>query len=77
MSLTVRPFRQARPARLIRLIAALCATVPALASAQLVLTASSWVPPSHTLTETQKEWCQLLEQRTAGKAKWPLPSLPR
>jgi TRAP-type transport system periplasmic protein len=44
-------------------------------SAQVVLTASSWVPPSHTLTETQKEWCGLLEQRTGGKARCNL--LPR
>jgi len=45
------------------------------ASAQVVLTASSWLPPSHTLTETQKEWCGLLEQKTAGKVKCNL--LPR
>ena len=51
------------------------AALPAVAQAQVVLTASSWVPPSHTLTETQKEWCNLLEQKTAGKAKCNL--LPR
>jgi TRAP-type transport system periplasmic protein len=45
------------------------------ASAQTVLTASSWLPPSHTLSETQKEWCALLEQKTAGKAKCNI--LPR
>jgi TRAP-type C4-dicarboxylate transport system substrate-binding protein len=45
------------------------------ASAQVVLTASSWLPPSHALTETQKEWCGLLEQKTAGKVKCNL--LPR
>jgi TRAP-type C4-dicarboxylate transport system substrate-binding protein len=45
------------------------------ASAQVVLTASSWLPPSHTLTETQKDWCGLLEQKTAGKVKCNL--LPR
>jgi len=45
------------------------------ASAQVVLTASSWLPPSHTLSETQKEWCAQLEQRTTGKAKCNI--LPR
>jgi TRAP-type C4-dicarboxylate transport system substrate-binding protein len=45
------------------------------ASAQVVLTASSWLPPTHALSETQKEWCGLLEQKTAGKAKCNI--LPR
>jgi TRAP-type C4-dicarboxylate transport system substrate-binding protein len=47
----------------------------AAAQAQVVLTASSWVGPTHILTETQKAWCAELEQRTAGKAKCNL--LPR
>ena len=45
------------------------------AAAQTVLTASSWLPPTHALTETQKEWCTALEQKTAGKVKCNL--LPR
>jgi TRAP-type transport system periplasmic protein len=45
------------------------------AAAQIVLTASSWLPPAHTLSETQKEWCAQLEQRSAGKAKCNI--LPR
>ena len=45
------------------------------ASAQVVLTASSWLPPTHALSETQKEWCAQLEQRTAGKARCNI--LPR
>jgi TRAP-type transport system periplasmic protein len=45
------------------------------ANAQTVLTASSWLPPSHTLSETQKEWCTLLEQKTTGKVKCNI--LPR
>ena len=45
------------------------------APAQVVLTASSWLPPSHVLTETQKEWCSQLEQKTGGKIKCNL--LPR
>jgi TRAP-type C4-dicarboxylate transport system substrate-binding protein len=39
------------------------------ASAQTVLTLSSWVPPAHTLTETQKEWCEKLAQKVQGKIK--------
>lgn len=45
------------------------------AQAQTVLTASSWVPPSHALTIAQKEWCDLLEKNTAGRVKCNL--LPR
>ena len=41
----------------------------AAASAQTVLTVSSWVPPAHTLTESQKEWCTMLEQKAPGKIK--------
>ena len=36
-------------------------------AAQTVLAASSWLPPSHILSETQKEWCAQLEKKTAGK----------
>ena len=48
------------------------ATVAGLAApahAQTVLTLSSWVPPAHTLTTTQIEWCNLLEQKVPGKIK--------
>ena len=45
------------------------------ATAQTVLTASSWLPPSHILSETQKDWCGQLEQKTAGKVKCNI--LPR
>ncbi|HLL18227.1 MAG TPA: TRAP transporter substrate-binding protein [Rubrivivax sp.] len=45
------------------------------AQAQVVLTASTWVPPSHVLSETQKAWCTQLETKTAGKAKCNI--LPR
>ena len=62
-----------RTLRLVSLAAA--SLVATTASAQVVLTASSWLPPSHALTETQKEWCGLLEQKTAGKVKCNL--LPR
>jgi len=45
------------------------------ASAQTVLTVSSWVPPTHMLSETMQEWCALLERKTAGKLK--CNTLPR
>jgi len=51
------------------------ACAAATASAQTTLTLSSWVPPSHTLTETQKEWCEMLSQKVAGKVK--CNALPR
>jgi len=46
-----------------------------LASAQTVLTVSSWLPPSHALSSTQKDWCDLLEKNTTGKMKCNI--LPR
>jgi TRAP-type C4-dicarboxylate transport system substrate-binding protein len=45
------------------------------AQAQTVLTASSWLAPTHILSETQKDWCAQLEQKTAGKTKCNI--LPR
>ena len=45
------------------------AGLPAAAQAQTVLTLSSWVPPAHTLTTTQIEWCNQLEQKVPGKIK--------
>jgi len=56
-------------------VMAVLASASGSASAQIVITASSWLPPSHTLSETQKEWCTLLEQRSVGKAKCNI--LPR
>ena len=38
-------------------------------SAQTVLTMSSWVPPTHTLTEWQRDWCALLEHKVPGKLR--------
>lgn len=52
---------------------ALCAA--GAAQAQTVLTVSSWVPPGHLLSQTQKEWCGQLEQKTAGQLKCNI--LPR
>ena len=65
------------PVCLIRLAlagaAALLLAAPGVA--QTVLTLSSWVPPTHTLTETQKAWCAMLESKAAGKVKCQV--LPR
>ena len=56
--------------------AALAATTLALpAAAQTVLTLSTWLPPAHMLSETQKEWCEMLAQKAAGKIK--CNALPR
>jgi TRAP-type transport system periplasmic protein len=68
-----QPFlsRIVRPAGLAATLLALLAPV----QAQVVLTASSWLPPSHALSETQKAWCDELEKRTAAKARCNI--LPR
>ena len=39
------------------------------AAAQTTLTLSSWVPPTHTLTVTQKEWCEAVAAKVPGKIK--------
>jgi TRAP-type transport system periplasmic protein len=56
-------------------IAAALASLATVASAQTVLTASSWVPPTHTLSLAQKEWCELAEKNTSGRVKCNI--LPR
>ena len=61
--------------RLAFAVAAGAALAAGSASAQTVLTTSSWVPPTHALTLAQKEWCDLVEKNTAGKVKCNL--LPR
>ncbi|MBC7816823.1 MAG: TRAP transporter substrate-binding protein [Planctomycetaceae bacterium] len=45
------------------------------ASAQSVLTVSSWVPPTHAISTTQKDWCDMLEKNTSAKIKCNI--LPR
>jgi TRAP-type C4-dicarboxylate transport system substrate-binding protein len=63
-------------ARLLATVAAALGTLSALpAAAQTVLTLSSWVPPAHTLTTGQIEWCEMLAQKAAGKIK--CNALPR
>jgi TRAP-type C4-dicarboxylate transport system substrate-binding protein len=51
--------------------AGLCAP----AAGQTVLTLSSWVPPAHTLTTTQIDWCEMLAAKVPGKVKCTV--LPR
>ena len=45
------------------------------AQAETVLTVSSWLPPSHSLSMAQKEWCDLLEANTKARIKCNI--LPR
>ncbi|HYW57356.1 MAG TPA: TRAP transporter substrate-binding protein [Polaromonas sp.] len=52
-----------------------CGLCGGMASAQTVFTVSSWLPPTHTLSMAQKEWCDLLEKNTTGKMKCNI--LPR
>ena len=57
------------------IVAAAVVGLASAAQAQTVLTVSSWLSPTHVLSETQKEWCGELEKKTAGKAKCNI--LPR
>lgn len=58
------------------ILAALALTTGATAAfGQTVLTVSSWLPPTHTLSTVQKEWCDLLEKETKGSVKCNI--LPR
>ncbi len=43
--------------------------------AQTVFTVSSWLPPSHTLSTSQKQWCDEVEKESAGRMKCNI--LPR
>ncbi|MBX3587934.1 MAG: TRAP transporter substrate-binding protein [Ramlibacter sp.] len=61
--------------RLSLLATALLSLTAGAASADTVFTVSSWLPPSHTLSMAQKEWCDLLEKNTTGKMKCNI--LPR
>lgn len=40
-----------------------------LVSAQTVFTVSSWLPPTHTLSTSQKSWCDMLEKESTGRMK--------
>jgi len=56
-------------------LATAAALYTGVASAQSVLTVSSWAPPTHSISTTQKEWCDLLEKNTSAKIKCNI--LPR
>ena len=45
------------------------------AAAQTTLALSTWVPPTHALSVTQVEWCEMLAQKVPGKIK--CNALPR
>jgi TRAP-type C4-dicarboxylate transport system substrate-binding protein len=60
---------------LISLSVAALAGLAGSAQAQTILTASSWLPPTHTTSMAQKEWCDLLEANTKGRVKCNI--LPR
>ncbi|MBI5275669.1 MAG: TRAP transporter substrate-binding protein [Burkholderiales bacterium] len=57
------------------LVAAATVLAAGTASAQTTLTLSSWVPPNHSLTLVQSEWCELVSKNSGGKIKCNL--LPR
>lgn len=60
---------------LISLAAVALTGLTGLAQAQTVLTVSSWLPPTHTASMAQKEWCDLLTENTKGRIKCNI--LPR
>lgn len=47
-----------------------------LAQADVTLTASSWVPPGHTLAQTQNKWCDEVAKATSGRVKCSLLPKP-
>src|SRR5262245_9839387 len=59
--------------------ALMCLALPmaglAPAAAQTTLALSTWVPPTHALSMTQVEWCEMLAQKVLGKIK--CNALPR
>lgn len=46
------------------------------ASAQITLTLSSWVPPTHLLTRAQSDWCNEVGKATSGRIKCNLLPKP-
>ena len=57
------------------IVAAAVVGASPLALGQTVLTASSWLSPTHVLSETQKAWCDELEKKVPGKVRCNI--LPR
>ncbi len=60
---------------LIAVTAATLVGISGLAQAQTVLTVSSWVPPTHGLSVSQKEWCDDLASKTSNRVRCNI--LPR
>ena len=60
---------------LISLTAVALTSLAGVTQAQTVLTVSSWLPPTHTASMAQKEWCDLLTDNTKGRIKCHI--LPR
>ena len=58
------PFRHAALAAL-----ATTAFMGTAVQAQTVFTVSSWLPPTHTLSTAQKNWCDQLDKESAGRMK--------
>jgi TRAP-type transport system periplasmic protein len=58
-------------------LAAACTALMSIsaAQAQTVLAASSWVPPTHILSISQKDWCEQMDKATSGRVKCNI--LPR
>jgi len=58
-------------------VAAVATTAAFPATAQVTLTFSSWVPPTHSLSVWQRNWANELEKATAGRIKvQELPKAP-
>ncbi len=55
--------------KLIPLLATAALLSAGAASAQTVFSVSSWVPPTHTLSVAQKNWCDALEKESSGRMK--------
>lgn len=60
---------------LISVAAAAAASFAGMAQAQTVLTVSSWVPPTHGLSVSQKEWCDDVATQTSNRVRCNI--LPR
>src|SRR5881392_2558484 len=57
--------------------ALVCAAFAAPVQAQVTLTYSSWVPPTHHLTIWQQNWAKDVEKATSGRVKFQeLPKAP-
>ncbi len=67
--------RSLKPALTLGALGALLGFAP-VASAQITLTMSSWVPPSHLLTRAQSDWCGEVSKATSGRIQCNLLPKP-